>query len=297
MVKNTKNGGKINEFLDFLGVRPLYKSEDFRDPLYRDPGQALRPDWADEEQLLARRKQNPRAFAALYQQDPRIQGGNLLDTTVWTTYEQQKRRWLYPDEFAKATEGLLWVRAWDFAYSEQQTNKDDPDWTRGVKIAIAPDEEAGLIDIYLDDLVGFREQWGEGKRRVRDLALEDGAEVYIAGPGFGIEKAAFQDVQGMKSLLGIPKIVVAGSFFNTQQDKFARAQLWAAWAQDGRMWIKKAPWNAEFIDEVQAFPNGAHDDIVDAVSNGYLACVVRVNSDEGGEVEAGDATMLPEWAR
>lgn len=288
---------KTNEFLNFLRVRSLGPRAEFRDPLARRVGQALRPDWADEEQLLARRKQNPRAFAALFQQDPRIQGGNLLDTTVWTTYNDKKKRWLTPDEFEERTEGLLWVRAWDFAYSEAQTNKDDPDWTRGVKIAIAPDEETSTLDIYVDDMVSFREEWGQGKRNVRETALADGPGVYIAGPSFGIEKAAFTDICGMKSILDIPKIPVEGSFFNTQGDKFARAQLWAAWAQDGRMWLKKAPWNADFIDEVQAFPNGAHDDVVDAVSNGYLACVVRVNSGEAGEVEEGDATMLPDWAR
>jgi predicted phage terminase large subunit-like protein len=282
---------------NWLGVRTLSPNEKFHDPLWRKPGQALRPDWADEAALLARKTQNPRAFAALFQQDPRIQGGNLVDTTQWSTYDDRKRRWLTDSEFDKATEGLLWVRAWDFAYSEAQTNKDDPDYSVGIRMAIKEDAEVGVIDIYISDMVRFREEWGEGKARVRDMGVREGEEVWIAGPGSGVEKAAFQDIQGMKSLLSIPKIPVTGSFFNTQGDKYARAQLWAAWAQDGRLWIRKAPWNAEWIDEVQSFPNGAHDDCVDATTNGYLACVIRNNSSEGGTVEEADPTMLPAWAR
>jgi predicted phage terminase large subunit-like protein len=37
----------------------------------------------------------------------------------------------------------------------------------------------------------------------------------------------------------------------------------------------EAPWNQAFVEELCAFPNGAHDDQVDAVSAAFRALVRR----------------------
>jgi phage terminase large subunit-like protein len=55
--------------------------------------------------------------------------------------------------------------------------------------------------------------------------------------------------------------------------KESRAQLVAARAEAGDIVVCRAPWNDAFLDEVVAFPEGRHDDQVDALSAalGYLA--------------------------
>jgi hypothetical protein len=49
-------------------------------------------------------------------------------------------------------------------------------------------------------------------------------------------------------------------------NKEVRAQVWASRIEDGLVAMAAAPWNEVFIDEALAFPRGAHDDQVDAVS-------------------------------
>jgi predicted phage terminase large subunit-like protein len=49
--------------------------------------------------------------------------------------------------------------------------------------------------------------------------------------------------------------------------KEKRAELLEARAQNGNVYIVRAPWNAAFIEELTLFPNGAHDDQVDALSH------------------------------
>ena len=47
--------------------------------------------------------------------------------------------------------------------------------------------------------------------------------------------------------------------------KELRAEAWSGIAEAGKIRLVKAPWNAAFLDEVECFPDGEHDDQVDAV--------------------------------
>ena len=49
-------------------------------------------------------------------------------------------------------------------------------------------------------------------------------------------------------------------------DKFTRALAWANRAEAGKVVLVRGAWNEEFLEEVCQFPNGRHDDQVDAVS-------------------------------
>jgi predicted phage terminase large subunit-like protein len=48
--------------------------------------------------------------------------------------------------------------------------------------------------------------------------------------------------------------------------KEQRAMLVATRVNIGQVGLLKAPWNAALLDELQSFPNGRHDDQVDALS-------------------------------
>ena len=51
-------------------------------------------------------------------------------------------------------------------------------------------------------------------------------------------------------------------------DKAERARPLSSAAQAGNVKLVRGPWNVAFLDEAEAFPQGSHDDQVDAVSGG-----------------------------
>ena len=52
-------------------------------------------------------------------------------------------------------------------------------------------------------------------------------------------------------------------------DKQTRASPFASQVNVGNVKILKGEWNADFIKELQLFPNGAHDDMVDSTARAY----------------------------
>lgn len=52
-------------------------------------------------------------------------------------------------------------------------------------------------------------------------------------------------------------------------DKVVRAGPFAAQVEAGNVKLIKGPWNAAYLDELCAFPTGAHDDQVDASSGAF----------------------------
>jgi predicted phage terminase large subunit-like protein len=59
--------------------------------------------------------------------------------------------------------------------------------------------------------------------------------------------------------------------------KTIRADACASQANIGRVGMLKAPWNAALLDELAAFPAGAHDDMVDALALAFNQTAVKVS--------------------
>ena len=55
----------------------------------------------------------------------------------------------------------------------------------------------------------------------------------------------------------------------TSKDKVTRAKPVSAQAQAGNIRVLRAPWNDAFFTELENFPDGAHDDIVDVLSGAF----------------------------
>ena len=51
----------------------------------------------------------------------------------------------------------------------------------------------------------------------------------------------------------------------------------SAQAEAGNVKLLRGPWNEAFLDEVSVFPNGSHDDQVDALSGAFDALVSEVS--------------------
>lgn len=149
------------------------------------------------------------------------------------------------------------VRAWDLAATEKEREKDDPDWTVGLRVTRTPGGR-----FVVEHMERMRESPGKVRKSIKNLADQDGRGVRVRlpqDPG----QAGKAQAQEFVALL-------AGHTVRTKPvtgDKTVRAGPASSQAEAGNIDVVKAPWNEEFFAELENFPQGTHDDIVDALSD------------------------------
>lgn len=204
-----------------------------------------------------------------------------------------RERLLYGNWKVKPTAGMVFKREWfevvdrvpksinvcrgyDMAATEA-TPKHGPDYTVGLKLA----EAAGIY--YVLDIFRVREDPGLTEKMRRDLAFQDGADVRVreeTEPGSSgkrvIDSCAKTTFKGF-NYKGVP---TAGS-------KTIRANPAATASFNGLIKIVRAPWNEAFLQELHAFPEGAHDDQVDALAVAFNECASRVATEGRFAVASG----------
>jgi predicted phage terminase large subunit-like protein len=150
------------------------------------------------------------------------------------------------------------VRAWDFAATLKSVGAADPDYLAGVKLASLD----GVF--YVEHVIRQRVGPGEVAPVLQQTASTDGRGVSIAleqEPG----SAGKIFTGGMiRALVGWPIAAYPAS-----GDKVTRAMPFLAQAQAGNVRLVRGRWNAEYLDEMAAFPVGGHDDQVDATSAAF----------------------------
>lgn len=152
------------------------------------------------------------------------------------------------------------VRFWDLAATEKQTAKADPDFTAGARVSKA----AGVY--YIEQVLKAQRSWANVKQLMGQTAALDGRETAIGveqEPGAS-GKALIAEIMREPTLQG--QYMVRG--YRPIKDKVTRANVWASQAQVGNVKIvNDGSWDIEgFLNECQMFPEGVHDDQVDAVS-------------------------------
>lgn len=211
------------------------------DPLGREQGQALWPEWFDGAALeTIRRTIGPRDWAALYQQRPYLEEGAKFRRQWFTRIEEQ------------APEGLRWVRYWDLAAS----TKTDGDRTVGARCAF--DREGTL---WIGSVLKGRWEWPDALAVVTGTAQLDGRACTIGIEGIGVQRGFRQFLLREPTLRAYSVVDVP-----VLKDKALRATPWQTRAEIGKVALVRGPWIGDFLDEVCAFPQGEHDDQVDAVS-------------------------------
>jgi predicted phage terminase large subunit-like protein len=150
-----------------------------------------------------------------------------------------------------APDGLRWARFWDLATS----TKTSADYTASIRGAFGDDGT-----LWLRDGIRGRWEWPTVRRLIlNQLALEPDVVVGVEQAGFQL--AAVQDLLADpathgRTLKGVP----------VSRDKLERAQPWISRAEAGKVCLVRGPWVSEWLSEVEAFPQGGHDDQVDATS-------------------------------
>ena len=152
-------------------------------------------------------------------------------------------------------------RVWDFAITDAG-DATDPDWTAGVKLA------SDGKRVFIVDVVRRRERPDQITALVKATAIADGgtcAQIIEEEKG----AAGAMMVELFKRLLrttdGTGRVIPA----KVTGDKATRAFHFAADTNDGNVYLVKGDWNEVFLEELDDFPLGEHDDQVDAAAHGY----------------------------
>lgn len=146
------------------------------------------------------------------------------------------------------------ARAWDLASSE-----NEGDFTAGVREAKGRDGYIYIVDVQHAQL------GPDGvEKRIKQTAQMDGKAVAIRLPQDPGQagKSQAKNFITMLSGFNVKAETVSG-------DKITRAQPFAAQVNVGNVKMLRGDWNKPFIEELRNFPNGKHDDQVDAASDAF----------------------------
>lgn len=151
----------------------------------------------------------------------------------------------------RVPDDIQWYRYWDLAMTTKQTS----DFTASAKLGMD-----SMGHLWLADIIQVKREYPEIKQLIIETMLSEPDTIV------GIEEAVsgFAAMQELRRLPQIADITLRG--IKVDRDKRSRAMPWAAKAQQGLFTMLHATWNRKFLDEVTAFPNGVHDDMVDSVS-------------------------------
>lgn len=155
------------------------------------------------------------------------------------------------------------VRFWDLAGTEPGSASPDPDYTVGLRLELDPPSGS----FYISHVARARRAPGATENLVKETAQADGPTVSIY-----IEQEP--GAAGVALVDRYKRHVLRGySVYSRRATgaKEVRARPAAAAAENGLIKIVRGPHLLEFLDELCAFPNGPHDDCVDALSGAHAA--------------------------
>jgi predicted phage terminase large subunit-like protein len=151
-------------------------------------------------------------------------------------------------------------RVWDCAATAAEPGKD-PDWTAGTLSTYKNG------DLYIIDVAHFRKSPAGTKQTMQDTADKDGLTVtqVTEEEGGSSGKMVSDD---------FARTVFEGHAYKTVKptgDKATRAGPFASAAERGNVYVVRAPWLNDWLDELCIFPTkGAHDDQVDTAAYSYF---------------------------
>jgi len=183
---------------------------------------------------------------------------------------QERVNWHFVDEKPQGFSRL--ARGWDLASSSKQTQKDDPDWTVGVRGAVKIESknlsnfgQIGIIvHIYIDNIVRMREEAPKRNQKIIETAIRDGYSCTQFVEAFASYKDSYTILKEV--LKGISIVEKA----QLQGDKVAKASSTIQVPFEfGNVYFNRnidKDTLDEFLSVLGVFPSGKHDDDVDALS-------------------------------
>lgn len=237
---------------------PAIAEED--DLLGREIGEALAPEigkdekWAEQTKIVS----GSRDWASLYQQRPTPAGGDIFKRS-WAKYyvptqEMKVKLGLDDDVKVMPTSFNQQVQSWDCTFKDKDTSDYVAGhlWARHGADFYLRDrhhERMGIVET-MKAIKAMTARWPAAKAKL----VEDKAN------GSAVIEMLEKQIPGM---IGV----------NPEGGKEVRAQAVAPFWESGNVYMPHPlwkPWTDEILDELESFPNGAHDDDVDAMSQALV---------------------------
>ena len=277
----------IRWWLDADGAYPDYSKSGVLRHFFRESGELI---WGDSKEELLHKYpyKKPEHIKSLtfiparlednqilMQVDPGYEG-NLDAQTVsekerllkgnWNV-DQEKgeyfRDYYFPIVKSIPTDLIAVVRYWDRAATEPSQSNPDPDWTAGVLMGKRANGRFIILDRKKD-----RKKSGAIRQMIKQVAAQDyslfGSKYKLRGeqePGAS-GKTEAEDL--IRFLAGFDVKMI-----RSDENKETRAIPLSSQAEIGNVDMLEGDWNDDFISELEDFPNGSHDDQVDAASGAF----------------------------
>ncbi|WP_235533082.1 phage terminase large subunit [Paenibacillus sp. Leaf72] len=231
------------------------------DYLGREEGQPLWPEFGFDKHRMdqIRMDVGSRVFNALYQQRPSAAEGSFLKREWWRYYENAP-------PFASL---LISV---DAAFKDEA----DSDY---VVIQVWGKNQANM---YLVDQIRAKLNFPATIQSIRNICMKypDAAVKLIEDKANG--SAIIQTLQGQ-----IGGIIAV----NPEGGKVSRVNAVSAYIESGNVYLPRKAWVNDFVEEAASFPNGKHDDQVDAMSQAlhrfiYFGGNLKLGEDCDNSLEA-----------
>lgn len=236
------------------------------DPIGRPVGGALWPQRYPAEKLHEIRKSlGPYQFSALYQQNPTPEEGNSVLRRWWKFYSEPTEQILKQSDKA--------IQTWDLAIKETASGS----FTVGFILA-----RLGA-NIYVLDR--FR-------KRINTPEMLTQIETWNTKYPGALAKLVEDKAAGPAVISMLHKKIPGLVAWPPRGSKLQRLNAVIPLIESGNVLLPDTPWAQELIEECASFPNGAHDDQVDALTQGltYLMPEVWVKLDQELKTYSSQAT-------
>jgi predicted phage terminase large subunit-like protein len=252
IIKDAQNRDKTDEW----EVREL--------PAIMPSGNPLWPEfWSLAELEALREEVGPAKWNAQYQQTPTGEEGALVKREWWKRWEKDKPPTC---EFI--------IQSWDTAFTKNERSDYSACTTWGVFYKDEVEPNIILLDAYEE-----RMEFPELKQKAYEMYKEWEPDACIVEA-----KAAGSPLIFELRRMGIPVSEYTPVRGN---DKFVRINSVTDLFKSGKVWAPEARWADEVIEQMAAFPNAPHDDLVDSTTQALIRFrsggFVRLDSDEPDE--------------
>ena len=218
-------------------------------PAINEQGEALWPERFPLETLHQIKKTLPaRDWEALYQQKPFVEEGGIFKRQWWQMWPDTKP--LPECEFI--------IQSWDTAFSDKEAKSSDYSARVTLGVFKRTDDEyhnVMLLEAW-KDRVEYAELRKEALRAYQDYEPD---KVIIEKKASGL--VLVQDLRRS----GLPIAT-----YTPTKDKVTRAYAAQSLFENGRVYYPSRKWAEDVLTDLAQFPQGAHDDLVDAITQAII---------------------------
>lgn len=239
-------------------------AEDHNDPLGRKPGEAMISARGDRDWARIRKSAGEYVWGALYQQRPSPAEGNLFKRSWWRYWTMAPRAGMVSERLDCGGRITLLSDCWRFATVDlANSTRTSGDFTVIAAWAVTIHGDLVLLD-QRRARIGEEDHFKHAQPLVQRWQLDT---VFVEASQYGTTLVREATVAG-----------VPISPLKADTDKLSRALPASARASAFRIWLPAGQWWTQaFVDECAAFPNGAHDDQVDALAYAVRLAVTKWN--------------------